>query len=69
MDKKTKIALYIANASCIIWIFVDVLSCYVYFTTKNPIFITWALLSLILMNMEVFLIREYKKEDKNGDKI
>ena len=67
MDTKTKIALYVAHASCIIWIFADVLSCYVYFVTKNPVYITWALLSLILVNIELFFIREYKKEDKNGD--
>jgi len=68
MKKSTKLALYIGYATCLVWLVVDFLSVFVYFKTKNPVFITWALLSLILLNIEILFIREYKKEDNNGDK-
>ena len=68
MKISSKVELYLSYATCPVWLVVDFLSVFAYFNTKNPVFITWALLSLILLNIEILFIREYKKEDNNGDK-
>jgi hypothetical protein len=68
MKISIKVELYLAYATCLVWLFADFLSVFVYFKTQNPVFITWALLCLVLFNIELLLIKGYKKEDNNGDK-